>query len=174
MGSGNPAADYMFMMAQAEEAAYNNFAPSHGYGKFGQQYNNGMTGSTGRVGVSALSAADAPDGQVYQVYFKLSHRNFILSPTAPRNIAVGDFVKVEADRGEDLGIVVDITSSESFVEIRHTAGHRGFPSCEQKEIKRLLRMSTLEERAQLPLKLQEEDEILQVRYELNAYAARKQ
>jgi uncharacterized protein YajQ (UPF0234 family) len=37
----------------------------------------------------------------------------------------GDFVKVEADRGEDLGIVCGKIASSDFREERPTAGYRG-------------------------------------------------
>ena len=59
-----------------------------------------------------------------QVHFKRAHRNFLLSPSAPRNILPGDFVKVEADRGEDLGVVVSKSLVEDFVEFVPTAGYR--------------------------------------------------
>jgi hypothetical protein len=59
------------------------------------------------------------------VHFKRAHRNFVLSPTAPLNIVPGDFVKVEADRGEDLGVVVSKTLLDEFVEFIPTAGYRG-------------------------------------------------
>ena len=39
-----------------------------------------------------------------QVQFKQSHRHFLRSATVDRHIEIGDFVMVEADRGEDLGV----------------------------------------------------------------------
>ena len=46
------------------------------------------------------------DGHIYQVHFKRAHRNFLLSPYAFKTsggiIKPGDFVKVEADRGEGM------------------------------------------------------------------------
>ena len=49
----------------------------------------------------------------YQVQFKRSHRCLILSVSAPQGIKPGDFVIVEADRGEDLGVVVSMAPRDS-------------------------------------------------------------
>ncbi len=57
--------------------------------------------------------------------FKRAHKNFILAPSAPRNIIPGDFVKVEADRGEDMGIVLSKSPACDFEEVIPTAGYRG-------------------------------------------------
>ena len=49
----------------------------------------------------------------FQVQFKRSHRCLILSPSATQGIKPGDFVIVEADRGEDLGVVVSMAPRDS-------------------------------------------------------------
>lgn len=47
------------------------------------------------------------DGHIYQVLFKRGIRNFVLAPSlVKKGVKVGDYVKVEADRGEDLGKVI--------------------------------------------------------------------
>jgi hypothetical protein len=40
------------------------------------------------------------------VKFKRTQRNFVFGPQISRDLKIGTYVKVEADRGEDLGIVV--------------------------------------------------------------------
>ena len=54
------------------------------------------------------------DGPYFQVQFKRCHRCFILHAAAPVNIIKpGDFVIVEGDRGEDMGIVVAMAPRDS-------------------------------------------------------------
>eukprot|EP01038_Epipyxis_sp_PR26KG_P007544 gene7544-10279_t len=103
------------------------------------------------------------DGYIYQVQFKRAHRNFILAPSAPRNIIPGDFVKVEADRGEDMGIVLSKCESSDFQEVIPTAGYRGRGfSCGQGERKYLYRLATTEERISLSTKVEDEERALMV------------
>lgn len=102
--------------------------------------------------------------------FKRAHRNFILAPSAPRNILPGDFVKVEADRGEDMGIVLSKTPVEFFEEAAPTAGYRGRGfSSGQREIKFLYRLATPEERAALSRKVNDEERALEVMYSRYRY-----
>lgn len=107
--------------------------------------------------------AESSDGYVYQVQFKRAHRNFILGPTAPRDIKTGEYVKVEADRGEDLGMVIGKVAASDFADDKHTAGFksRGF-TYHQNEAKRIIRIATTEEQNQLPIKALEEEKVLQV------------
>lgn len=103
-----------------------------------------------------------PDGFIYQVQFKRAHRNFILAPSAPRDLLPGDFVKVEADRGEDMGIVLAKCPAESFEEVIPTAGYRGRGfSSGQGERKYLFRRATPEERASLATKVADEEKALE-------------
>jgi hypothetical protein len=98
-----------------------------------------------------------------QVHFKRAHRNFLLSPSAPRNILPGDFVKVEADRGEDLGVVVSKSLVADFVEFVPTAGYRGRGySAGLGEKKYIIRFATAEERMLLRNKVEDEERTLQV------------
>ena len=97
------------------------------------------------------------------MHFKRAHRNFLLSPSAPRNILPGDFVKVEADRGEDLGVVVSKSLVEDFVEFVPTAGYRGRGySAGLGEKKYIIRFATAEERMLLRNKVEDEERTLQV------------
>lgn len=96
--------------------------------------------------------------------FKRAHRNFVLAPSAPRDIIPGDFVKVEADRGEDMGIVLAKIPVDSFEEVIPTAGYRGRGfSSGQGERKYLYRLATADERNTLASKVADEERALQVR-----------
>ncbi len=98
-----------------------------------------------------------------QVQFKRAHKNFILAPSAPRNIIPGDFVKVEADRGEDMGIVLSRSLASEFEEVIPTAGYRGRGfSSGQGERKFLFRLANAEERTALVMKVQDEERALEV------------
>lgn len=107
---------------------------------------------------------------VYHVQFKRSHRYFVLGPRAPRDIEVGTFVKVEADRGEDLGKIVDLLSAEHFnANSRNlpTAGAgygdgQGPGSTCAADLKRITRRATKEEVDLLPLKNEEEMELVKI------------
>lgn len=105
-----------------------------------------------------------PDGYIYQVQFKRAHKNYILAPSAPRDILPGDFVKVEADRGEDMGIVLAKIPESQFEEVIPTAGYRGRGfSSGQGERKYLYRIANAEERTSLVQKVIEEEKALEVR-----------
>jgi len=72
-------------------------------------------------------------------------------------------VKVEADRGEDMGVILAKHSATEFEEAIPTAGYRGRGFCSgQGERKFLFRLATLEERAALSQKVQDEERALEV------------
>ena len=127
------------------------------------------TGGASSTGASSKDRADSDmpresaDDKVYQVRFKRASRNFSLHQLAPRDINVGDFVRVEADRGEDLGVVQTITPLEHFIEETLTAGYRGRGfSSGVGERKWLYRLATTTERLQIRDKVEDEQVALQV------------
>ena len=72
-------------------------------------------------------------------------------------------MKVEADRGEDLGVVVSKSLVEDFVEFVPTAGYRGRGySAGLGEKKYIIRFATTEERMLLRNKVEDEERTLQV------------
>jgi hypothetical protein len=107
---------------------------------------------------------ESADGHIYQVHFKRAHRNFFLSTHALiRPIRPGDFVKVEADRGEDMGVVISRVPASEFNEFIPTAGYRGRGfSSGQGEKKFIIRLATVEERASLIEKVRDEEKALEV------------
>jgi len=84
---------------------------------------------------------------VYAVKFKRTQRNFVLGPRLSRDLKIGTYVKVEADRGEDLGIVV---------------GKLGNPYGRASDLKRITRLATHDEVSLLSMKRDEEDDLLQI------------
>lgn len=73
-------------------------------------------------------------------------------------------MKVEADRGEDMGVVVSKVPAKDFEEFVPTAGYRGRGfSSGQGEKKFIYRFATSEEKSQLKSKVRDEEKTLQVR-----------
>ena len=73
---------------------------------------------------------------------------------------VSDLVKVEADRGEDLGKLLKIMSSETFHSLPVSEGGSGGNTT--KSYKRILRRATTSELEQIPRKCAEEEQALQL------------
>lgn len=136
----------------------------HSVGTQGGGYPFSAATPRGSVAQSKTPRCVEPvDGYIYQVQFKRAHKNFILAPSAPRSIIPGDFVKVEADRGEDMGIVLAKLPAREFEEVIPTAGYRGRGfSSGQGERKYLFRLATPEERASLADKVADEEHALAV------------
>ena len=116
---------------------------------------------------SVMKPPESADGYIYQIHFKRAHRNFLMSYNAMVStngpIHIGDFVKVEADRGEDMGVIISKVPSANFTETIPTAGYRGRGfSSGQTDKKFILRLATLEERRSLIEKVRDEEKALEV------------
>lgn len=100
---------------------------------------------------------------VYYVKFKRTQRNFVLGPRINRELKIGTYVKVEADRGEDLGIVVGKVPADKYNfanRNQYTAGMGPPPGTGAADLKRIIRLATHDEVALLGMKREEEDELL--------------
>lgn len=108
---------------------------------------------------------------IYNVKFKRSQKNFVLGRIT-REIKIGCYVKVEADRGEDLGIVMSIFPMAKFLASnrhRSTADDSiasGDPSPSQAaniiDLKRIMRVATHDEISLIEVKRKEEEELLKI------------
>ena len=113
---------------------------------------------------------------VYTIKFKRTQRNFIPGPRISGDLKIGCYVKVEADRGEDLGIVVNKIAAEKF-NVAGRAGFRGSGSpggvsdmgvllppsmTNLADLKRVVRLATHDEVGLLAAKRGEEEELLKV------------
>jgi len=111
---------------------------------------------------------------VYNIKFKRSQRNFVAGPRINRDLDIGCYVKVEADRGEDLGIVVGKMSAEKFNASAGRASFRppssnptdlgpsGTTPTSAADLKRVIRLATHDEVNLLTVKREEEDELLRI------------
>ena len=129
---------------------------------------------------TAGSGSSNPSGpkMVYQVKFKRSQRNFVLGQRVKREIKIGCYVKVEADRGEDLGIVMGITPVEKFIastrsrsgtedssgsgELSTTSSQAAAAAASISDLKRIMRSATNDEISLLEVKREEEEELLNI------------
>lgn len=102
-----------------------------------------------------------PPRNVYTVKFKRSQKNFFLSDHIKGDIKIGSHVKVEADRGEDLGIVLSRVPIEHFNPgARLQSPHNmGIPDL---QLKRITRLASDQEFSLLILKEEEEAELLKI------------
>jgi hypothetical protein len=102
---------------------------------------------------------------VHNVKFKRTQRTFEIGPRLNRDLKVGTYVKVEADRGEDLGIIIGkvknpLARSSSFgggIGEMPTAGAGGGG-----DLKKIIRLATHDEVGLLVMKREEEEELLKV------------
>lgn len=105
---------------------------------------------------------------VYTVKFKRTQRNFVLGPRITRDLKIGTYVKVEADRGEDLGIVIGKFPADKFnfaSRTQYTAGMGppgGMGGTSTADLKRIIRLATHDEVSLLGIKREEEDELLKI------------
>jgi hypothetical protein len=125
---------------------------------------------------STLSGPSVPR-TVYNIKFKKTQRNFVAGPRLNRDLDIGCYVKVEADRGEDLGIVIGKMSAEKF---NASAGRASFRTAGQSprddmgmgapgvspssasDLKRVIRLATHDEVNLLAVKREEEEELLNI------------
>mmetsp|Transcript_509 Transcript_509/g.573 ORF Transcript_509/g.573 Transcript_509/m.573 type:complete len:692 (+) Transcript_509:74-2149(+) len=102
---------------------------------------------------------------IYTVKFKRSQKNFILNPHIHGDIKIGTHVKVEADRGEDLGVILSRVPAEKFNRASSRYGNSESPSStnmSMPDMKRILRVATNDEITLLRIKEEEEDELLKI------------
>lgn len=140
-----------------------------------------MDQSKGRVSSQPLTAdtstSKSGPRMIYNIKFKRSQRNFILGPRFTRDVKIGCYVKVEADRGEDLGIVMGITPVEKFVAsskrnrsmTEETAASSGgdataplHTATAVGDMKRIMRLATNDEISLLDVKREEEEELMKI------------
>lgn len=108
---------------------------------------------------TAGSALPMPKS-VYSVKFKRTQRSFVIGPRLNRDLKIGTYVKVEADRGEDLGIVVGKVAPEK----QGRSDFRGAMSAPggTADLKRIIRLATHDEVSLLSMKRDEEEELLKI------------
>lgn len=109
---------------------------------------------------------------VYNIKFKRTQRTFVLGPRLNRDLKIGTYVKVEADRGEDMGIVVGKVPSEKYLSSRSSfrggmgdmsvMPPSGMATSGAPDLKRIIRLATHDEVSLLTMKREEEDELLKI------------
>lgn len=114
----------------------------------------------------------SPPRMIYSVKFKRGQKHFVLGRIT-REVKIGCYVKVEADRGEDLGIVMAIIPVEKFIALNinrgrsmtedsMSSGETPHSATNVNDMKRIMRVATHDEITLLDVKREEEDELLKI------------
>jgi len=124
---------------------------------------------------------------VYNIKFKRSQRHFIIGKRMERDIKIGCYVKVEADRGEDLGIVIaciplekydagtvvnsqptNVWGSKVEFDVSRPVGSSGLDVSPHPlprgigDLRKIVRLATHDEVSLLEIKKEEEEDLLKV------------
>lgn len=109
-----------------------------------------------------LSAAS----NIYAVKFKRTQRNFSLGPRIEGDIKMGSYVKVEADRGEDLGIVICRIPGDKIMNTANRSRSNSTSSLPSgsgvADLKNIIRLATHDEILLLERKREEEEELIAI------------
>lgn len=142
--------------------------PSPSALRFQQQLQQQMMSQAAVTATSPQEAVNygGMSRKIYQVQFKCTIRYFTLASGAPETLGNGDFVVVEADRGEDVGIVTEVMTMKSFVDRRLLTNATTIKD-EDSAIGKILRPACLVERQTLSEKYRSEESILMVKASLN-------
>lgn len=109
-----------------------------------------------------LSAAS----NIYAVKFKRTQRNFSLGPRIEGGIKMGSYVKVEADRGEDLGIVICRIPGDKIMNTANRSRSNSTSSLPSgsgvADLKNIIRLATHDEILLLERKREEEEELIAI------------
>lgn len=162
----------------ADHALYDGFYPGQGMEEALRpqvappgQLNPPFGFDAARAHLPTAGAALPSPRVVYNVKFKRTQRSFVLGPRIQRDLKVGTYVKVEADRGEDLGIVIGKVPGEKYT----FSGRPSFRSPNDimpsptglnppgaTDLKCIIRLATHDEVSLLAMKREEEEELLKI------------
>jgi hypothetical protein len=118
--------------------------------------------ASARKQAALLNQPKKIEGYTYQVHFKRSHRYYVLHPSISHlKVHTGDYVKVEADRGEDLGVVGEVSPSEKFWAIKYASSINKMGN-NKNVLKCILRMAHPKECRELIVKTTDEATVTQI------------
>jgi len=131
--------------------------------------------------------SNVPTRMLYDVKFKMTQRTFTLGEDVKHDLKIGCYVKVEADRGEDLGILINATPADTLNYTGKSSGKNGSRLSRNSstldispnnspmkksglsgqnsiasELKKIIRLASQEEIMLLSSKRDEEDELLKI------------
>lgn len=114
--------------------------------------------------MSSMGQNMAIPKNAYNVKFKRMQRVFEIGPRLNRDLNVGTYVKVEADRGEDLGIVVGKAKNTPMRSASFAGGMGDLPPPPgtSGDMKKIIRLATHDEVSLLQIKRVEEEELLNI------------
>ena len=103
---------------------------------------------------------------IFAVKFKRTQRNFSLGLSVQGDIKTGSYVKVEADRGEDLGIVIGRIPGDKIMNTMNRSRSNSTSSLPSGpgigDLKNIIRLATHDEILLLDRKREEEEELIEI------------
>jgi hypothetical protein len=149
-----------------QQALAGNTSQNYHSGKQQQQQryhdsNSGYHASVGYTGHQGHHHHNDGGSPIYIVKLKRNQRNFVVGPRIKSKPPIGSYVKVEADRGEDLGIVISEASPDQ-TDATKRGGYVGGRENSRDRPKKILRLATREEVSLLAIRRQEEYEMHQL------------
>jgi cell fate regulator YaaT (PSP1 superfamily) len=112
------------------------------------------------TGSSNDNGRSRTEAKYYQVEFRAPRRDIFVG--YDDHFKLGDLVKVEADRGEDLGTLIHTWTAEEFADWLSKQSGNSNRATSSKYHKRMLRLATDEEKEKLPRKQLEEEAALEL------------
>eukprot|EP01034_Spumella_vulgaris_P028936 gene28936-35890_t len=97
---------------------------------------------------------------VYMVQFKMEFRYYVASPFMDEIVRMNDFVLVEAEKGEDLGLVVDLLSLETYVDRRKKEERSGQFEEDERVLRHILKVAHPDDLMLLPEKFHDENNVI--------------
>eukprot|EP01034_Spumella_vulgaris_P031458 gene31458-38852_t len=119
------------------------------------------TGSSPKASICSSRSSDPEDinDTVYQTQFKMGFRYYLHGAHISFKYSVGDIIIVECEKGEDLGVIVEIMSMQAYVD-RARAGNHSLEE-EEYKLRNILRMASMVERHRLQGKFIDEQVVAQ-------------
>jgi hypothetical protein len=102
-----------------------------------------------------------------QVQFKMEFRYYVPSPFMDEQVGLNDFVLVEAEKGEDLGLVVELLSLAMYVDRRKKEERSGQFEEEERVLRHILKVADGNDLLLLPEKFHDENNVIAVSFYLN-------
>eukprot|EP01034_Spumella_vulgaris_P032077 gene32077-39622_t len=101
------------------------------------------------------------DSVVYMVQFKMEYRYFVLSPLLFEAVEVNTFVITEGEKGEDLGLVVELLTLSKYVESRKKEQMTGQFEESERVLRHITKVANQFDLALLPEKFRDESIVIE-------------
>eukprot|EP01034_Spumella_vulgaris_P037087 gene37087-45753_t len=150
-------------MSSASQYNQGSQFPHHPNGLHAQQFYQQQQLRTGPLGAMQVGKVKATpikkDTILYQIQFKMEFRYYVPSPFMTDVVGLNDFVVVETEKGEDLGIIVEFITFADFT-VKKNREKQNSDSEDGRIIRRMKRLATEFDLALLPEKFHDESVVV--------------